>query len=271
MFHFPSLENFEPTRATLHNYANAIGVIPRAFGIPHPKWWHISLKVVVDGLTTDLIPLPGGGAMSLKLDFATHDVVIQTSNGQKMSQSMTAGLTGTQMGDWVLDSVASLGLSGEVARGKFESDDERPYNPEEASRFFEVLTAVYAVFKTHQANLTGEIGPIQLWPHGFDLAFEWFGTLQVEAEEHGELQTFPSQLNLGFYPGGEPYFYSNPFPFVSDQLLPHTLPDGAKWHTEGWEGSMLPYQTIIGDSKGSERILDFATAVYKLASPTLTA
>ncbi|MEM7331353.1 MAG: DUF5996 family protein [Chloroflexota bacterium] len=271
MFQFPSLESFEPTRATLHNYANAIGVVPRSHGIPHPKWWHISLKLGVDGLATDLIPLPSGGVVSLKLNLVSHEIMIQTSKGQQMSQPMTGGLTGTRMGDWVIESIASLGLAGEYARGKFESDEAREYDPDEASRFFEILTAVNAIFQIHRANLSGELGPIQLWPHGFDLAFEWFGSLQVEAEEHGALQTFPSQLNLGFFPGGDPYFYSNPFPFATDTLLANNLPVGATWHTEGWEGSMLPYQAIVNDPNGQARVLDYAKTVFKLASPTLMA
>ena len=39
-------DNVEETRVTLHAYAHAAGSIPRAFGAVHPKWWHISLKVL---------------------------------------------------------------------------------------------------------------------------------------------------------------------------------------------------------------------------------
>jgi hypothetical protein len=58
------------------------------------------------------------------------------------------------------------------------------------------------------------------------------------------LKVLPSQINL-VYPGGEPYFYSNPWPFAAEQLLDKPLPDGAAWHTEGWQGSTLAYKELV--------------------------
>ncbi|MCB9009052.1 MAG: hypothetical protein H6656_17095, partial [Ardenticatenaceae bacterium] len=84
-------------------------------------------------------------------------------------------------------------------------------------------------------------------------------------------QEFPSQLNLGFYPGSEgtaPYFYSNPWPFEAE-LLDKPLPPGASWHTAGWQGAELPYSEVVGQPDAETRLLDFAKTVYKLAAPTL--
>ncbi len=78
----------------------------------------------------------------------------------------------------------------------------------------------------------------------------------------------PAQLNLGFYPGEDDdtsYFYSNPWPFEADKLLGRALPDGAVWHTEGWQGAMLPYTA----TKDEEQLLAFAAAVFDIASPLL--
>ena len=141
-----------------------------------------------------------------------------------------------------------------------------------AARYFGVLTEVERTFTTHRATLTGNPGPVQLWPHGFDLAFEWFGTRALEHEERGEIQTLPSQLNLGFYPGdaeNAAYFYSNPWPFEDDQLLSHPLPVGAKWFTDGWAGSVLPYAELVDDPGGPARLAAYARQVYLIAKPTL--
>lgn len=271
---FPSLDGFEPTRQTLHLYSNAIGVVPRAHGIAHPKWWHISLKVRPDGLTTDTIPLPGGGIMTLQLDLRQHQIVLQTSRGDRRVISMTAGLTGTAMGEQVITAVADFGLTGEYARAKFTNDGPRTYDPVQAERYFDVLVEVDRIFKTHKAGLKGETGPVQVWPHGFDLAFEWFGTRRVTYEEHGEVQEDLAQLNLGFFPGSAdvaPYFYSNPFPFAGDVLLDKPLPAGAHWHTDGWQGTMLPYAGLIDDPDAERRLRDYAQSVYTWAKPTLMA
>jgi hypothetical protein len=266
---FVSLDGFEPTRQTLHKYANVMGVVPRVHAAFHPQWWHISLRVTERGLKTAVMPLPDGGTFWLEMDLRHHHILLQTSYGGTEAFSMTAGLTGTEMGDRVLTAVTNLNLSGSYAREKFESNEPRQYDPVQAENFFTVLTNVQRIFSDHRATLAGKMGPIQVWPHGFDLAFEWFGTRVETHEEHGEVKEMPSQINLGFYPGGDPYFYSNPWPFESEQLLDKPLPEGAAWHTEGWQGSTLAYRELVNDQKAESRLRAYAQAVFELAGPTL--
>ena len=113
---------------------------------------------------------------------------------------------------------------------------------------------------------------MQLWPHNFDLAFEWFGTRTVMYDEPGGQRELPSQINFGFAPGDDshpdPYFYSNPWPF-DEQLVTRELPSGARWFTESWKGTLLPYSAMVGQP--DEKLLDYYRAVYELASPDLMA
>ena len=271
---FPSLEGWEPTKESLHWYSKAVGIVPRAHAEFHPKWWHISLKVQPDGLVTDNMPLPGGGIFSLKMDLRKHVVSLTTSQGAVREFSMTDGLTSTEFGDQILGALADLGLTADYAREKFENDEPRSYNPADAERFFFALVNVDRTFKKHRASLSGEVGPVQLWPHGFDLAFEWFGSRVVEYEEDGEVTRYPSQLNLGLSPGEpshpKPYFYSNPWPFEEAQLVDKPLPSGARWSTDSWQGTLLPYDELVGDSQAEERLLGFARRVYEISAPTLS-
>jgi len=274
-FPVPSLpplpEDWEPTRATLHAYALAVGALPRAHAAFHPRWWHISLTVRPDGLVTDSMPLPDGGSFFVRMDLRRHVVVVETSTGEHREVSMAAGLSATEMGEWLIAAAAELGLGGEYVTDKFANDEPRSYDPAAAAAFFHVLTSVELVFAIHRNGLSGEVGPIQLWPHGFDLAFEWFGTRVEEYEENGEVTEYPSQLNLGFYSAGRAYLYSNPWPFEADRLLAEELPSGAEWHTEGWEGSILYYDQVAGKPEADEQVLQYARAVYDAAAPTLTA
>ena len=268
---FPPLAGWEPTRKTLHLYSNVVGVIPRAHAEFHPKWWHISLNVEPDGLVTNRMALPEGGTFFLKLDLRQHKIILLTSEGDQPEFDMTAGLTATEMGDRVLAAVADLGLTGEYARQKFENDEPREYDPAVAERFRSALVSADTILKKHRESLSGEVGPVQLWPHGFDLAFEWFGT-RVETREHeGQVEEYPSQINFGFYPGEPIYFYANPWPFETDKLVDHPLPGGARWHEEGWQGTMLHYADVVGDPQAEERLLSYLGEVYKVASPTLLA
>ncbi|MEE9533032.1 MAG: DUF5996 family protein, partial [Acidimicrobiia bacterium] len=256
-------EDWETTRATLHAYAQAIGVIPRAHAAGHPKWWHVSLTVRPDGLVTEDMALPDGGAFNVRLDLKSHAVVVEAGDGRSTALSMTDGATGTQMGDRVIAAVAELGLEGDYNREKFEDEDPREYDPAAAEAFLQAVNTVNEVFEQHRASLSGDVGPVQLWPHGFDLATEWFGTRVEKYEEEGQVTEYPSQLNLGFFPGSErPYFYSNPWPFEGDKLTSEPLPHGAQWHTEGWEGSILYYDQLQGDPDAATKLAEYARAVF---------
>jgi len=270
---FPDLTGWEPTRDTLHIYSQAVGVIPRAHAEPHPKWWHISLKVQPDGLITHEMPLPNGGTFLVKLDLQQHQALVVANGTVAGMASLTGGLTGTEFGDQLIDIVAGLGLTADYARDKFESDEPRVYDPTMAAKYLTALVNTDRIFKQHINSLSGKVGQVQLWPHHFDLAVEWFGTRVVEYQEGDEVQEYPSQLNLGFSPGDsgspEPYFYSNPWPFEKEQLLEKPLPAGARWFTDGWEGSILPYAELVNDPAADQSLLDYARAVFQAAAPTL--
>ena len=267
----PMPDEFEPTRATLHAYAHGIGVIPRALGVEHPKWWHISLKVDPRGFRTDNFSIAGGGIARVVMDLLDHEAVVETSAGERHSVPMSEGLTGTEFGERLIAIMATLGVESAYNRAKFENDEPREYDPDKATQFFQAMAAVSQIFEEHQASLDGNVGPVQLWPHGFDLAFEWFGTRTEAYEGDGATVEYPSQINLGFYPGGRPYLYSNPWPFEADALLGQSLPEPAGWHTEGWQGTELLYEELAGRDDASDIVRAFARRVWELASPTLMA
>jgi len=269
---FPSLAGWEPTKKTLHLYSQAIGVIPRSHAEPHPKWWHISLKVKPNGLVTEDMPLPNGGTFHLRMDLFEHKVFLSTSDGKAWTISMSEGTPSTQFGDQIIAAVADLGLEGEYARERYVNDEPLAYDPATAEKYFTTLTKIDYLFKRHRSTLTGEVGPVQLWPHGFDLAFEWFGTRIETYEEKGGVVKIPSQLNLGFSPGDSetgPYFYSNPWPFEKELLINKPLPDGARWFTESWQGTLFPYSELVGDRQAAKRLLEYAETVFETCSPTL--
>jgi len=268
---FPSLpEDRRTTLGTLHSYAHAVAALPRIHAVAHPKWWHISLKVRPDGLVTEAMGLPDGGAAYVRMDPRRHEVVLETSGGERRAFAMNAGLTATEMGNALLAAGEEFGLGGDHDRSTFESDDPRPYVEEDAVRIFDAFVAADGALSMHRNRISGAVGPIQLWPHGFDLAFEWYGTRTGAHVEDGVTTEMSAQINLGFYPAGDAYFYSNPWPFDGGDLLASELPGGARWNTDGWEGSMLPYAEVVGSPDGVERFLAYAGAVFDAASPLLT-
>ena len=266
----PMPEDWEDTRATLHAYAHAASALPRALIPAHDKYWHQAMTVEPDGLTTKPIPLAEGGSATVRMDLNTNEVVLETDGGFARTWPMNDGLSATKLGDDLIAAAAELGLDAEYDRERFENDEARPYDPEAAAAFYELLQAVVAVLEEHREGLDGEVSPIQLWPHGFDLSFEWFGSRVEQYEEDGKTVEYPSQLNLGFYPAGDPYFYSNPWPFDAEDLIDKPLPDGSEWYVEDWNGTKLPYREMIDDPTATDRLLDFARRVFAIVEPTLT-
>lgn len=267
----PLPEAWEATRSTLHAYSHAVTAASRVHGIAHPKWWHVSLKVRPQGLATDAILLPGGGSAAVRMDLNQHEIVLEHSSGRSTSFDMREGATATEMADRIIAEFSSLGLEGDYNRDKFENEDTRPYDAGAAETFWRAETNVVGSFERHRASLKGEVGIVQLWPHNFDTSTEWFGTRVETYEEDGEITEHPSQLNLGFFPGGDrPYFYSNPWPF-EETLVDKPLPHGAEWHTDGWQGSILHYDLLAGDPAAEAKLAEYAQAVHLLVEPTLTA
>jgi hypothetical protein len=203
------------------------------------------------------------------MDLRRHTIRLISGQGEEKSWSMTEGLSSTALGDQILGAVAEFGLTGDYARQKFEDEEPRLYDLAQAQNFLTALVSANDVLETVRAELSGEVGIVQLWPHGFDLAFEWFGTRVEKYEHNGEVGESPAQINFGFYPGEPIYFYSNPWPFEKDRLVDHSLPGGARWHEKGFEGTILPYADIVGDPEAKERLVAYFREVYRVASPTL--
>jgi len=271
---FPSLAGLEPTRQTLHAYSKAVTIIPRTHLPTHPKWWHIGLDVQANGLITKKIPLTNTDSLQILLNLEQHAIQLLTKQGEAQTISMQDGLTGTEMGEAIVTAVAAFGLTGDYDRSRFENESPTRYEAPQAENFRQALQLAHQAFNEHRQSISGETGPINFWSHHFDLSTEWFGTRLIKSEEHGEVQEFPSQINLGFYAGDDntdPYFYSNPWPFEKEKLVDKPLPAGARWFIESWEGSILPYSELIGDNTAVKRLREYAKTVYDLASPTLLA
>lgn len=268
--YFPRFpDDWASTRETLHAYAHAMSAISRAAAPHHPRWWHASLNVRLEGLVTDFVPIPSGGSLAVTMNLNDDVIMLETSSGAERSFSMADGMTGTEMGDALIAAAADVGLDVPIDRQRYVNDADAPYAPQSAARFLEIATNATSTLLRHRSQVGLSVGPVQLWPHGFDISFEWFGTRTVEHEENGETTASPSQINFGLYPGNEPYFYSNPWPFEADRLLGCELTAGATWQTDGWEGSMLPYSAVADVTGGNEVVASYYARVTALAQPTL--
>ena len=90
---------------------------------------------------------------------------------------------------------------------------------------------------------------VRCWPHHFDVA----ALLPLDPDGDPEQAR---AVGVGFSPGdrsyAEPYFYVSPWPYPDAGELPR-LPEGARWHTEGWVGLVLTAERIISVPADDQR------------------
>lgn len=263
----PFPDTWATTREALHGYLLALVAVPRAHAEPHSHWWHVGLEVRPQGLATSPVGLPDGGSLTMGIDPGRHIAWLDTTTGIRRDFPLDSGATASDFGERVLTEAIALGLADTFDRERFASGDDPEYDRAAAEVAWHNITAVHGVFGQHRSTLDDGPGPILVWPHGFDMSLEWFGSKVVVGETGS---TASAQLNLGFYPGVEPYFYSNPWPF-DGRLVGTALPAGAEWHTEGWNGTILPYDSLVADEAWAARLLEYAAAVHRIARPTLMA
>lgn len=258
------LESWQPTLKSLQTYAQVIGKVRRALAPPHKHWFHVSLRVIANGLTTTAIPA-GGKTFEMRLDLTAHRLEIVTSRGEAW-QTPLAGQSARQYMESALAALATLGIRPEIDRTLFAGDTPGEYDRAAVERFWQALSQIDAVFKQFRGSLREETGPVQLWPHHADLAMLWFSGRLVPGQDPANEEYADEQMNFGFTPGDssitEPYFYITAYP-LPDGLTGTPLPTGAYWHTEGFTGAILPYRVLTQIETPAEHLLNFLRTVQQ--------
>lgn len=132
------------------------------------------------------------------------------------------------------------------------------YSAEVAQRLADAWRAVTAALAAFRAGIREETSPIQLWPHHFDLAMLWLPGEQIPGEDPGDEESADKQMNFGFTLGDdsipEPYFYVTAYP-LPEALPGLQLPAGTIWQTEGFNGAVLRYRSLVESADPSDYLL----------------
>ncbi len=272
----PKLEHWTETSFGLHRGVLLLGALQRLTQPPQPAYLELGLQVVNNGLAAGA--LPAGGRVALDLNAGS--LVYAPASGAEVSFPLNgstqaqvfAGLFG------VLSQVELSGLlpdrpglaerlsAGIAARG----ERYRPPRPETlwdesrikldaqtAHAYLEVLQLVFTAIARFRARLAGMQSPLVVWPEHFDLSTLWFqGSSIDESQPH---------LNFGFAPFSDglpdPYLYAYAYPYPQ-RYDPPALPPGARWHTQGWNGVVLPYEAIAAQSDPAVFVEEACQAIY---------
>jgi hypothetical protein len=221
------------------------------------------MDLAPNGLVSAGTPLGDGTELVSTIDLEKHEIVIAAGDARRVFD-LTQGPTPREVGEAVTTIAAEHGSTIEVDASRYEDDSKQQYDPTHAAAFLEVATAVVDAFDKINAGVDGEITGPHLWPHGFDIATEWYSDKFVDNDG----TPTSAQIAIGWYPAGDAYFYANPWPF--DESWAETeLPGTASWNTEGWYGALLNVADIPEGSAG-ESVVALGEAVHAIARDTLS-
>jgi len=251
-------DDWDVTRTTLQAYTHALTAIPRAGGTPDDRWTHVAMKIVPNGLRTAPTPLVDGSDLVATLDLDSHEIVVEAGDDTERID-MKAGPAPATVGVALLAFAARHGSMIDADGERFSDTDTQIYVPDHASAFLGTAVFVAEAFSEMNESVQGEVTGPHLWPHGFDIATEWFSS---ERMPYGDSDA-SAQIAVGWYPAGDGYFYANPWPF-NDSWAETPVLEGTSWHLDGWQGAVL-------DSAGVERakVVAFGKAVHSLAREAL--
>ncbi len=251
--------DWDATRTTLQAYSQALTALPRAAGTPDDRWTHVAMRILPNGLQTAPTPLGDGSSLVATIDLVSHEVVIQAGDDVERID-LVSGPANADIGEALLALAASHGSTIDADRERFAEPEARTYVSEHAEAFLSTAVFVAGAFSEMNESVPGEVTGPHLWPHGFDIATEWFSPARVP---YGDSDA-SAQIAVGWYPAGDGYFYANPWPF-RDAWGETPVLEGTTWHLEGWQGAVL-------DSKGVEHatVVAFGNAVHGLAREALS-
>jgi hypothetical protein len=259
---FPNLDpqSIPVTRDALHAYARILGSWLTAYRQKRKHWWHASLRPSLNGLSTGVVHADSD--FELELNLRKSMLQGQTSTGTQFNQ-LLFGQPAAELEEQVRDFLVSSGIDDRRApKAHNDSEDESAfteYSAEYAEHLAGALSSVAAAMQTFRADIREETSPIQLWPHHFVLSMIWLPGDKIHDQDPDNEEYADKQMNFGFTLGDtgipEPYFYITAYP-LAKAFSSMQMPEGTVWHSNGFNGAVLLYQTLIEKPDPTDYLLD---------------
>lgn len=263
------LEPWRGTRDTLHKYVQMVGAIRESKTVPHPHWWHISLRVTYKGLTTTSIPnnegVPGQ-TFEMILDLVNHQLIID-SNFREEKKIKISGQSLSALCEETCSLLKDIGvvIPADLAE-KFSDGKSGEYNESAAHNYWIALKEIDTIMNSFRSTLTLERSPVQLWPHHFDLSMSWFSGRLVPGKDLNDAESSKEQMMFGFSTGddsiSDPYFYVLAYP-VLEGFPNFKLPEYSQWNTDGFIGGVMRYDDFAKSKNPEVTLLNFFRTFQK--------
>jgi len=139
-----TLNDWKGTRDTVQKYAQMVGAIRENSTVPHPHWWHISLLVTDNGLTTTPLPVVKDSTdktFEVILDLQNHKLRIE-SNYREIKQISLTGQSLSALCDETCSLLSDLGVSPPVKKSNFMDGKLGKYDPKYVMKYWKALKEV---------------------------------------------------------------------------------------------------------------------------------
>ena len=275
------LEDWEPTKETLHLWSQIVGKLRLGAAPPQNHWWHVTLYVDTRGLTTRRLRT-NEVDFDVSFDFVAHELVVRTSRGEIRSFPLTDGLTVAEFHERLLALLAGFGIEVETkpepygipVTTPFSQDSEHAsYDPEAVARFFAALRWSDWVLQEFAGWFCGKTSPVHLFWHGFDLAVTRFSgrrAPELPSADPVSREAYTHEvISFGFWAGDRavrvPAFYSYTAPEPEGLADRPLKPGAASWQQPYGSShlAVLPYEDVRLSTDPRGTLLEFLESAYE--------
>jgi hypothetical protein len=281
-----ALEQWEPTKETLHLWSQIVGKVRLASTEPQNHWWHAPFYVDTRGLTTRRLRYEDLD-FDVSFDFVTHELVLRTSRGEVDSFPLSDGLSVAAFHGRFFALLAARDIEVETTAEPFgvpvttpfaEDTEHASYDRDAVERFWQALRWIDWTLQEFAGWFCGKTSPVHLFWHGFDLAVTRFSGRRAPELPNADAVTREAYshevISFGFWPGDQkvrmPAFYSYTAPEPADLADQPLRPDAASWQRPFGSShlALLSYDEVRTSPDPRETLLDFLQSAYEAGAIT---
>jgi len=276
-----ALEDWEPTKDTLHLYAQIVGKIRLASTPLANHWWNVPLYVTVRGLTTRRMR-HNGVSFEIDFDFLDHQLIVRTDRGARERLLLVDGLSVAAFSRELFALLATRGIRPEIRALPFgvpmttpfrDDEEHASYDAAMVERFWRVLSFADWVFNEFAGWYCGKQSPVHVFWHSFDLAVTRFSCRRAPVSESADpvsREAYSHEvISFGFWAGDKtvrhPAFYSYTAPEPAGLMEEPLRPPGAHWARPYGSSTFatLDYDDVRGSADPRRALLEFLQSAYE--------
>jgi hypothetical protein len=276
-----ALEPWEPTKETLHLWAQIVGKVRLATTPPQNHWWNAPLYIDARGFTTRRLRSENLD-FDVSFDFVAHELVVRTSNGDVDSFPLADGLSVAAFHERFFALLATRRIEVETKAEPYRIPITTPfaedmghasYDREAVERFWQALRWIDWTLQEFAGWFGGKTSPVHLFWHGFDLAVTRFSGARAPENPAADPVTREAYshevISFGFWPGDQkvrtPAFYSYTAPEPAGLAEQPLRPEVASWEQPFGSShlGLLVYDGVRTAANPRETLLDFLESAYQ--------